>query len=137
MTKVAIVFASLLALGSPTLAQAQGIVGGAQHGAREGAHAAGPIGGLVGGVVGGVTGGIAGLLGVNDRPRFHDYVVRRHLHSYRYGGRIAVGAVLPPGVVYYGVPPGYGVRPYYRYAIVNGHTVLVDPRTHEIVQVVD
>jgi hypothetical protein len=45
--------------------------------------------------------------------------------------------VLPPsGVEYYEVPAEYGVRGY-RYTIVNDRTVLVDPRTHRIVEVID
>ena len=48
-----------------------------------------------------------------------------------------VGAVLPDdGVTYYDVPPEYGVHDY-RYTVVNGRTVLVEPRTHRIVEVVE
>ena len=48
-----------------------------------------------------------------------------------------VGAVLPEeGVTYYDVPQEYGVRDY-RYTVVNGRTVLVDPRTHRIIEVVE
>ena len=50
--------AALLAM--PAVAEAQGIVRGAQDGARVGNRAAGPVGGAVGGVVGGVTGGVVG-----------------------------------------------------------------------------
>jgi hypothetical protein len=50
---------------------------------------------------------------------------------------VRVGAVLPEeGVTYYDVPPEYGVRDY-RYTVVNNRTVLVDPRTHRIVEVVE
>ncbi|HEY5067976.1 MAG TPA: DUF1236 domain-containing protein [Xanthobacteraceae bacterium] len=41
------------------------------------------------------------------------------------------------GVTYYEVPPEYSSARGYRYTIINGHTVLVDPRTHTIVQIVD
>ena len=57
----------------------------------------------------------------------------------REGERAAgpVGAVLPEaGVTYYEVPPEYGVRDY-RYTVVNGRTVLVEPRTHRIVEIVE
>jgi Protein of unknown function (DUF1236) len=48
-----------------------------------------------------------------------------------------VGAVLPSsGVTYYEVPAEYGVRNY-RYTVVNDRTVLVDPRTHTVVQVIE
>ena len=78
------------------------------------------------------------FLGVDNRPRFHSYVVERHYPSYDYRGDVRVGAVLPDdGVTYYEVPPEYTTAREYRYAIVNGHTVLVDPRTHTIVEIVD
>jgi hypothetical protein len=109
-------------------AEAQGIAGGAQRGADEGNRAAGPIGAVVGGVVGGVTAGVAGLLGVDQRPRFREYVVRERRQSYRWDGQLSVGSEQPEdGVVYYQVPPEYGARGY-RYTVVNGQTVLVDPR---------
>jgi hypothetical protein len=118
-------------------AQAQGVVGGAQRGAEEGAAAAGPVGGVVGGVLGGVVGGVAGLLGVDQRPRFRQYVVREGRPSYRYREDVRVGAVLPSsGVEYYEVPQEYGVREY-RYTVVNDRIVLVEPRTRRIVQIVE
>lgn len=72
-----IVVGVLAVLAMPVVADAQGIVGGAQQGAsqgaREGSKAAGPVGGAVGGVVGGtvggVTGGVKGALGVSDKPK--------------------------------------------------------------------
>jgi hypothetical protein len=125
-----------LSLLAPIGAQAQGVIGGAANGADQGNAVAGPVGAVVGGVVGGVTGGVDGLLGIDQRPRFRDYVVREHHPSYRYSQAVRTGAVLPADVVYYDVPPEYGVRTY-RYAVVDDQTVLVDPRTHEIVQIVD
>jgi hypothetical protein len=121
-------------LASPFAVQAQGIPVGAERGAAEG----GPVGGAVGGVVGGVAGGIGGLLGADEGPRFHDYVIREHRSSYRYGEEPQVGMILPPsGVVFYRVPREYGVSPRYRYTIVNDRPVLVDPRTRRVVQVID
>jgi len=121
----------------PMAAQAQGTVRGAQEGAAQGDHDAGPIGAVVGGAVGAVAGTVGGILGVEDRPRFHDYVVRERLPSYRYDEDLRVGAVLPEsGVTYYDVPVDYHVTGY-RYTYVNDHAVLVDPRTHRIVQIID
>ncbi len=121
----------------PLAAQAQGIVGGAAEGSRQGAEAAGPIGGVLGGVAGGVAGGIAGLLGVDQRPRFREYVVREPVPSYRYSEDIRVGTVLPQsGVVYREVPAEYGVSGY-NYTIVNDRPVLVEPRTRRIVQIIE
>ncbi|HYW62320.1 MAG TPA: DUF1236 domain-containing protein [Bradyrhizobium sp.] len=125
------------ALVIPLSASAQGVPGGIERGAREGERAAGPAGAIIGGTIGGVVGGVSGILGVDERPRFRRYVVEERRPSYRYEGDLRVGAVLPEaGITYYEVPPEYGVREY-RYTVVNDRPVLVDPRTHRIVEVVD
>jgi len=121
---------------TPLVAQAQdrGVPGGVERGSREGERAAGPVGAVV---VGGVVGGVAGVLGVDQRPRFHSYVVEQRRPSYEYNEPVRIGAVLPEqGVTYYEVPPEYGVRDY-RYTVVNGRTVLIEPRTHRIVEVLE
>jgi hypothetical protein len=131
------VAAIVAATALPQLAQAQGVPGGIERGAREGERAAGPVGAVVGGTIGGVVGGVAGVLGVEQRPRFRSYVVEQRRPSYQYREEVRVGAVLPEqGVTYYDVPPEYGVRDY-RYTVVNGRTVLVEPRTHRIVEIVE
>src|SRR6186713_3710284 len=127
------VFALLL----PVATQAQGVPGGVERGARDGERAAGPVGAVVGGVIGGVVGGVAGVLGVHQRPRFRTYVVEQRRPSYQYREDVRIGAVLPEdGVTYYEVPPEYGAREY-RYTVVNGRTVRVEPRTHRIVEIVE
>lgn len=118
-------------------ASAQGVPGGMERGAREGEKAAGPVGAAVGATVGGVVGGVAGVLGVDQRPRFHSYVVEQRRPSYRYEGDVRVGTELPEtGVTYYDVPAEYGARDY-RYTVVNGRTVLVEPRTRRVVEVIE
>ena len=127
----------LAILALPVAAQAQGTVRGAQEGARQGEHDAGPLGAVVGGTIGAVVGTVGGILGVDDRPRFREYVVGEHLPSYRYSDKLRVGAVLPEsGVTYYEIPGEYHVSGY-RYAYVNDRAVLVDPRTRQIVQIID
>jgi hypothetical protein len=127
----------LAALALPFAAQAQGTVRGAQEGARQGERDAGPVGAVVGGAIGAAVGTVGGILGVEDRPRFREYAVRERHPSYRYDSEFRVGAVLPDdGVSYYDVPPEYHVTGY-RYTYVNDHVVLVDPRTHRIVQIID
>jgi Protein of unknown function (DUF1236) len=122
----------------PLTAQAQGIPGGAARGAEQGGEAAGPLGAAVGGVVGGVTGGVAGLLGIDQRPRFREYVIREHTFSYRLHEPVTVGMVLPPtGVTLYLIPREFGVPPEYRYAMVNDQVILVEPTTRRIVEVID
>ena len=133
------VMASLLAatLLVPAAAVAQGVPGGVERGSREGERAAGPVGGIVGGAIGGVVGGVNGVLGIDQRPRFHSYVVEWHHPSYAYDGDLRVGADLPgDGITYYDVPAEYGTHDY-RYTVVNNRTVLVDPRTHRVVEIVD
>ena len=75
--------------------------------------------------------------GVEQQPRFREYVVRQNVPSYRYEHEVRVGAVLPStGVRYYEVPAEYGVRGH-RYTVVNGRTVLVEPSSHRIVQIIE
>ena len=125
--------ALVAAVALPVVAQAQGVPGGVERGSRDGERAAGPVGAVVGGVVGGV----AGVLGVDERPRFRSYVVEQRRPSYQYREDVRIGAVLPEdGVTYYDVPPEYGARDY-RYTVVNGRTVLVEPRSHRIVEIVE
>ena len=76
-------------------------------------------------------------IAVDQRPAFRAYVVREHVPTYTIPDRVAVGAVLPEaGVTYYDVPQTYGMTPY-RYTVVNGRTILVEPRSRRIVQVID
>jgi hypothetical protein len=74
---------------------------------------------------------------VEQRPAFREYIVRERVPNYTIPDRVVVGGVLPEvGVTYYDVPQTYAVTPY-RYTVVNGRTVLVDPRSRRIVQVVE
>jgi hypothetical protein len=105
------------AIGAPMAAQAQSTVG----------------------VVGGNTVVVEqdGGLVAEQRPAFREYVVEQRVPVYTVPERIAVGTVLPEtGVTYYDVPQRFGSTPY-RYTVVNGSTVLVEPRSRRIVQVVD
>ena len=76
-------------------------------------------------------------IAVDRRPAFREYVIRERVPTYTIPDRVVVGGVLPEaGITYYDVPQAYGATPY-RYTVVNGRTVLVEPRTRRIVQVVD
>jgi hypothetical protein len=80
-----------------------------------------------------------GVPGIADEqlPAFREYVVRERVPNYTIQDRVVVGIVLPEtGVTYYDVPQSFGGTPY-RYTVVNGRTVLVEPRTRRIVQVVE
>lgn len=123
---------ALLTVSAPALAQSGAVTGGAA-GAATGAIVGGPVGAAVGGAVGAVAGGISDA----DRPRFREYVTHEKRPSYSYKEDVRVGAVLPSsGVTYYEVPREYGVTKY-RYTVVNNRTVLVDPGTHKIVEVIE
>lgn len=107
------------ALGGPVAAQAQGeITTGVVRG---------------GTVIINDADGIA----ADQRPAFREYVIRERVPTYTIPDHVVVGGILPEaGITYYDVPQTYGATPY-RYTVVNGRTVLVEPRSRRIVQVVD
>ena len=124
----------LVALTSSTAAYAQG---GAATGAATGAVGGAIVGGPAGAVAGATVGAVAGGIADDARPRFRTYVSGQRHPSYRYDRDLRVGADLPSsGVTYYDVPREYGVTKY-RYTVVNDRTVLVDPSTHRIIEVID
>ncbi|MDB5569612.1 MAG: hypothetical protein JWN93_795 [Hyphomicrobiales bacterium] len=120
----------------PIAASAQtdsGVAAGATSGAIGGAIVGGPIGAVVGGVGGAIIGGVM----TDNTPRFREYVVQQRRPSYSYAQPLAVGVQLPSdGVQYYEVPAEYGATEY-RYTVVNNRTVLVDPRTRRVIQVIE
>lgn len=72
-----------------------------------------------------------------QRSAFHDYVLQENVPAYTVPDRVIVGGTLPDaGITYYDVPQSYSATPY-RYTVVNGRTILVEPRTRRIVQVID
>jgi Protein of unknown function (DUF1236) len=76
-------------------------------------------------------------IAMEQRPAFREYIVRERVPDYTIPDRVVVGTVLPEtGVTYYDVPPRFGATPY-RYTVVNGETVLIEPRSRRIVQVVE
>ena len=125
------------ALAWPLAAQAEGTLRGAAEGAEEGGRAAGPLGAIVGGTVGAATGTVNAILGIDDRPRFREYVVRERLPSYVVREEVRVGTVLPSsGVTYYEMPAEYRA-PGYRYTVINDRPVIVEPQSRRVVQIID
>ena len=126
----------LAALALPLAAQAQGTVRGAEEGAAVGGNAAGPIGAIVGGAVGAATGTVGGILGVDDRPRFREYVVRERRPSYTYQGEVRTASCCRRPVL---STMTYRLntmrRPGYRYTVINGRPVLIEARSRRIVEV--
>jgi hypothetical protein len=118
--KVLAIAAIAGAIGAPIAAQAQSEI-------TTGVVRGGPV------VVNEDVDGIA----VDQRPAFREYIIRERVPGYTIPDRVIVGGVLPEtGVTYYDVPQTFGVMPY-RYTVVNGQTVLVEPRSRRIVQVVE
>src|SRR5712672_2417607 len=70
------------------------------------------------------------------RPAFREYIVRERVPNYTIQDRVIVGGVMPEAGISYDLPQTYGPTPY-RYPVVNGQTVLVEPRSRRIVQVVE
>ncbi|WP_457106667.1 DUF1236 domain-containing protein [Methylobacterium sp. P5_C11] len=135
--RIAAPLALLATLGLAAIAQAQGLERGAQEGASRGAEMAGPLGAIVGGAIGAAVGTANGILGVDRRERFRIYALGERRPSVALAGPVQVGTVLPEeGVVYYDVPREFAL-PEYSYTIVNGHPVLVEPRSRRIVEVID
>ena len=115
--QVLAISAILAAMSAPIAAQAQSDTVGVRGGA----------------VVVDENGGIA----VDQRPAFREYVIRERVPNYSIPDRVIVGGVLPEtGVTYYDVPQTFGATPF-RYTVVNGRTVLVEPRTRRIVKVIE
>ncbi len=76
-------------------------------------------------------------IAVEQRPAFREYIVRELVPNHMIPDRVIVGGVLPEtGVTYYDVPQTFGVTRY-RYTLVNGRAVLVEPRSRRIVQVIE
>ena len=111
---------AMAAMSAPIAAQSQNTVG-----------VAGPVAGPVM-----VDDGAVGIA-IDQRPAFREYIVRERVPNYTVPDRVVVGGVLPEsGVTYYDVPQSFGAT-LYRYTVVNGETVLVEPRTRRIVQVIE
>lgn len=112
--RIVAIAALAVAIGAPFAAQAQSTV-------------------TTGVVRGGDDVGIA----ADQRPAFREYIIRERVPNYTIPDRVVVGAVLPEtGVTFYDVPQSFGMTPY-RYTVVNGETVLVEPRSRRVVQVID
>jgi hypothetical protein len=78
--------------------------------------------------------GEAGL-GMEDMPRFQAYVAQMNRPSHAYSSELVVGTELPAqGMTYYEIPAEYKI-PQYRYTVVNGRPVVVDPQTRRVIQI--
>ncbi len=115
---------------------AGGAASGAATGAVGGAIVGGPVGAVVGGVGGAAAGAIVGGIATENRTEFRTYVTQQKVPSVAYREKVVVGATLPDTVTYREVPARYG-KTEYRYTVVNDKTVLVEPKTRRIVQIIE
>jgi hypothetical protein len=111
-----------------------GFATGAAGGAIIGAVVGGPVGAAVGGVAGAAAGGV---VTAEEARRVRTYVAAQQRPSIGVSERVAHGQPVPGPARLYPLPVSVGLRNPYSYTIVNDRTVLVDPRTRQIVQVVD
>ncbi|MBL0404077.1 DUF1236 domain-containing protein [Microvirga aerilata] len=109
---------------------ASGVVGGAVVGAVVG----GPVGAAVGGVAGAAVGGI---LTSEETTRVRTYVATQRSRSAQVAEPVRVGQPAPAGARLAPLPASVGLRNPYRYTVVNDRTVLVDPRTRGIVDIIE
>jgi hypothetical protein len=76
-------------------------------------------------------------IAAEQRSAFRDYIDQEQVPNYTISESVEVGTVLPDtGVTVYDVPQRFG-QTTSRYTVVNGETVLVEPRTRRIIQVID
>ncbi|WP_075216411.1 DUF1236 domain-containing protein [Mongoliimonas terrestris] len=130
MNKSLPILAALALSATVSAAPAQeGTVSGAAGGAVTGAIVGGPIGAAVGGVAGAALGSIV----APPEPEVREYVVQQQVPSVQLQEQVVVGQPLPQTVELYEVPQ----YTQYRYAIVNGQRVIVEPQTRQIIQVVE
>ncbi|KKX31659.1 DUF1236 domain-containing protein [Rhizobium sp. LC145] len=121
---------AITSLGSSALAQ-ESTVTGAAGGAVTGAIVGGPVGAAVGGIVGAAAGTV-----IDPPPReVITYVEQQPAPSASVVVEqpIVVGKPIPETVVLTPVPDHTD----YAYAVVNDQRVIVDPRTHTVVQIIE
>ncbi len=131
MRKIIMTSAVALATVFATAAYAQeGTASGAAGGAVTGAIVGGPVGAAVGGVAGAIIG-----TAIDPPPReVVTYVQQQPAPApVMVQQEVVVGKRIPETVILTPVPS----NDHYGYAIVNEQRVIVDPRTHTVVQVVE
>ncbi|TGN35726.1 DUF1236 domain-containing protein, partial [Paracoccus liaowanqingii] len=97
-------------------------------GAAMGALIAGPVGALAGAAIGSVAGAEA-----NAEPTTEvtTYVTSNTVEPVYLDGEVVIGAGVPDEVTLYEVPE----QPAYRYAQINGQTVLINPENRTVMYI--
>lgn len=109
---------------------AGGAAAGGVTGAVVGALVGGPIGAAVGGAVGAGAGATADAA-IDPPETVRTYVSSNRLDPVYLEGEVVVGAGVPETVTLSEIPDYE-----YRYLVINGQPVLVDPETRQIVYVI-
>lgn len=103
---------------------AVGSIGGAAMGALIG----GPVGAVAGAAIGGTSASVAN---VEPSEEVTTYVTTNSVDPVYLEGEVVVGAGVPETVTVYDIPE----QPDYRYAQINGQTVLINPENRNIVYI--
>ncbi|WP_410217726.1 DUF1236 domain-containing protein [Paracoccus sp. (in: a-proteobacteria)] len=111
-----------------TPSEGQNAAVGGLGGAAIGALIAGPVGAVAGAAIGGGAGAAA-----TEEPATEvtTYVTSNTVDPVYLDGEVVIGAGVPETVEVYEIPE----QPNYRYAQINGQTVLVDPTDRQIVYI--
>jgi Protein of unknown function (DUF1236) len=133
LTTAVSLFLLILTLGACQTDTGTGFATGVAGGAVVGAVVGGPVGAAVGGIAGAAVGGI---LTAEETRRVRTYVATQRSPSIEVAEPVVVGQPAPPRARLSPLPASLGLRTPYRYTVVNERTVLVDPRTHKIVEIV-
>lgn len=101
---------------------------GGLGGAAMGALIAGPVGAMAGAAIGAVAGAEA-----NEEPTTEvtTYVTSNTVEPVYLDGEVVIGAGVPNEVTLYEVPE----QPAYRYAQINGQTVLINPESRTVMYI--
>ena len=101
---------------------------GGLGGAAMGAMIAGPVGALAGAAIGSVAGAEANP---EPTPEVTTYVTSNTVEPVYLDGEVVIGAGVPDEVTLYEVPE----QPTYRYAQINGQTVLINPENRTVMYI--
>ncbi len=108
--------------------QREGAAVGATLGVLAGVAVGGPIGGII---AGGILGGAAGSAVAEPEEETITYITSNPVETVYLDGEVVVGAGVPQTVPTFELPQAE-----YRYANINGQTVIVDTETNAIVRVI-
>lgn len=108
--------------------QEQNTAVGGLGGAAMGALIGGPVGAIAGAAIGGTAGSVATE---EPAPEVTTYVTSNAVDPVLLEGEVVTGAGIPENVTLYDIPE----QPDYRYAQINGQTVLVNPTDRKIVYI--